>query len=175
MAAKPRRLEVRHSQTFNMTLAAMGLVLLVIAALYGFALLLGEAGAPRAHPPWIVLVCGLAILYYVVRSVLRFRDRRPQLVIDRDGIRLGFGRDLLVPWESIQWARVRGIRPALQIGVAPEHFSKARVSMWNLDDNLASVPGAGAAIAVRAAGLDTPMKTVLEMVHAWKPSLRPPR
>ncbi len=174
MAAKPRRLEVRHSQTFNMTLAAIGMALLVIAGLYGFALLLGQAKT-QGQPPWLLLLIAAALLYYVVRSVLRFRDRRPQVVIDRDGIRLGFGRDLLVPWESILWARVRGIRPALQIGVAPEHFTKARVSMWNLDDNLASVPGAGPAIAVRAAGLDTSMKTVLEMIHAWKPSLRPPR
>jgi hypothetical protein len=37
------------------------------------------------------------------------------------------------------------------------------------------VPGAGAAIAVRAAGLDTSMKTVLEAMHAFKPSLRPHR
>ena len=174
MAAKPRRLEVRHSQTFNMTLAAIGMVLLVIAGLYGFALLLGEARA-QGQPPWLLLLIAAGLLYYVIRSVLRFRDRRPQVVIDRDGIRLGFGRDLLVPWDEVQWARVRGIRPALQLGVTPERFGKARVSMWNLDDNLASVPGAGPAIAVRAAGLDTSMKTVLEMIYAWKPSLRPHR
>ena len=174
MAAKPRRLEVRHSQTFNMTLAAIGMVLLVVAALYGIAMLMGEARV-QGQPPWLLLICAAALLYYVVRSVLRFRDRRPQVVIDRDGIRLGFGRDLLVPWDQVQWARVRGIRPALQIGVSPEHFTKARVSMWNLDDNLTTVPGAGPAIAVRAAGLDTSMKTVLEMIHAWKPALRPPR
>jgi hypothetical protein len=174
MATRPRRLEVRHSQTFNMTLAAIGMVMLAIAGLYGFAMLLGESRIP-GQPPWLLLLIVAGLLYYVVRSVLRFRDRRPQVVIDRDGIRLGFGRDLLVPWESVKWARVRGIRPALQLGVEPEHFTKARVSMWNLDDNLASVPGAGAAIAVRAAGLDTPMKTVLEMIHAWKPSLRPHR
>jgi hypothetical protein len=174
MAVKPRRLEVRHSQTFNMTLAAIGMVLLVIAGLYAIAAVMGET-APQRGPPWVLLICAAALLYYVVRSVLRFRDRSPQVVIDRDGIRLGFGRDLLVPWDSVQWVRVRGIRPALQIGVLPEHFTKARVSMWNLDDNLGTVPGGGAAIAVRAAGLDTSMKTVLEMIHAWKPSLRPPR
>jgi hypothetical protein len=174
MAAKPRRLEVRHSQTFHMTLAAMGLVLLVIAGLYGAAILMGEAKV-QERPSWLLLLCAAALLYYVIRSIRHFRDRRPQVVIDRDGVRLGFGRDLLVPWESIQWARVRGLRPALQFGVEPEHFTRARVSMWNLDDSLTTVPGAGAAIAVRAAGLDTSMKTVLEAMHAFKPSLRPHR
>ncbi|HJQ56157.1 MAG TPA: hypothetical protein VJ890_04585 [Vineibacter sp.] len=174
MAAKPRKLEVRHSQTFHMTLAATGMVLLVIAGLYGAALLMGEA-ALKDRPGWLILICGAAILYYVVRSVLRFRDRRPQVVVDRDGVRLGFGRDMLVPWDSIQWARVRGIRPSLQFGVDPDHFVKARVSMWNLDDNLTTVPGGGPALAVRAAGLDTSMRNVLEAMQAWKPSLRPPR
>jgi hypothetical protein len=150
------------------------MVLLVMAALYGFALLMGEATA-NGKPAWLLLACAAAILYYVVRSVLRFRDRRPQLVVDRDGLRLGFGRDLLVPWDSVEWARVRGLRPSLQIGVPPELFSKARVSMWNLDDSLASVPGGGSAIAVRSAGLDTSMKNVLEAMQAWKPSLRPHR
>ena len=129
----------------------------------------------RRNLAWLLLLCAGALLYYVIRSIRHFRDRRPQVVIDRDGVRLGFGRDLLVPWESIQWARVRGIRPALQFGVEPEHFTRARVSMWNLDDNLTTVPGAGPAIAVRAAGLDTSMKTVLETMHAFKPSLRPHR
>jgi hypothetical protein len=174
MAAKARRLEVRHSQTFHMTLAAVGLVLLVIAGLYGAALLMGEARL-QERPSWLMLLCAAAILYYVARSILRFRDRSPQVVVDRDGVRLGFGRDLLVPWDSIQWARVRGIRPTLQIGVEPEHFARARVTIWNLDDNLTAVPGAGAAIAVRAAGLDTSMKTVLEAMRAYKPALRPHR
>jgi len=174
MATRPRRLEVRHSQTFHMTLAAIGMALLVITAIYAAAALMGEASIGQ-RPSWLIGLSAAAILYYVVRSVLRFRDRRPQVVIDRDGIHLGFGRDLLVPWDVIQWARVRGIRPSLQIGVDLEHFAKARVSMWNLDDNLSSVPGAGPAIAVRAAGLDTRMKPVLDAVHAWKPSLRPHR
>jgi GNAT superfamily N-acetyltransferase len=174
MAAKPRKLEVRHSQTFHITLAAIGMIMLVIAGLYGAAVLMGEAAA-KERPGWLLLICAAALLYYVVRSVLRFRDRRPQVVVDKDGVRLGFGRNLLVPWDSIQWARVRGLRPSLQLGVDPEHFAQARVSMWNLDDNLTSVPGGGAAIAVRAAGLDTSMKTVLEAMHAWKPSLRPHR
>ncbi len=174
MAARPRRLEVRHSQTFHMTLAALGMSMLVIAAIFAAAIVMGEAQIGQ-QSPWVMGLCAAAILYYVVRSILRFRDRRPQVVIDRDGIRLGFGRDLLVPWDVIQWARVRGVRPTLQIGVDLEHFTKARVSLWNLDDNLSSVPGAGAAIAVRAAGLDTRMKTVLDAIHAWKPSLRPHR
>lgn len=174
MAAKPRRLEVRHSQMFHMTLAAIGLALLVIAGIYGVAALMGEATLGQ-RPSWLLLLCVVAILYYVVRSILRFRDRRPQVVVDRDGVRLGFGRDLLVPWDAIQWARVRGVRPTLQLGVDPESFTKARVSLWNLDDNLTSVPGGGSAIAVRSAGLDTPMRAVLEAMHAWKPSLRPHR
>ncbi|MCW5748596.1 MAG: hypothetical protein KIT36_20570 [Alphaproteobacteria bacterium] len=174
MAAKPRKLEVRHSQVFHMTLAAIGAVLLVISGMYGIATLMGEA-ALNDRPGWLLLLCGAAILYYVVRSVMRFRDRRPQLVVDRDGVHLGFGRDLLLPWESIHWARVRGLRPTLQLGVDPELFAKARVSMWNLDDNLTSVPGGGAALAVRASGLDTSMNTVLAAMHAWKPSLRPHR
>ncbi|HKU94809.1 MAG TPA: hypothetical protein VJR58_06010 [Vineibacter sp.] len=174
MAARPRRVEVRHSQTFHMTLAAIGMALLVITAIYGAAVVMGEVQANQ-RPSWLIGLCAAAILYYVVRSVLRFRDRRPQVVIDRDGIHLGFGRDVLLPWDVVQWVRVRGIRPSLQIGVDLEHFAKARVSMWNLDDNLSSVPGAGPAIAVRAAGLDTKMKTLLDAVHAWKPSLRPHR
>ena len=174
MAARPRRLEVRHSQTFHMTLAALGTAMLVIAAIFGAAIAMGEAQIGQ-QSPWVMALCAAAILYYVVRSILRFRDRRPQVVIDRDGIRLGFGRDLLVPWDVIQWARVRGVRPTLQIGVDLEHFTKARVSLWKLDENLSSVHGAGAAIAVRAAGLDTRMKTALDAIHAWKPSLRPHR
>lgn len=174
MATRPRRLEVRHSQMFNMTLAAIGIALLVIAGIYGAAVLMGEAQI-QGNSSWIMLLSVAAILYYVVRSILRFRNRRPQVVIDRDGVRLGFGRDLLVPWESIQWARVRGTRSMLQIGVTPEEATKAHVSLWNLDDNLTSVPGGGPAIGVRGAGLDTKMRTVLDSMRAWKPSLRPPR
>jgi hypothetical protein len=174
MAAKPRRLEIRHSQTFHLTLAAVGAVLLVITGIYGTALLTGEARL-QERPSWLLLLCAAAILYYVVRSVVRFRDRRPQVVIDRDGVRLGFGRDLLVPWDAIHWARVRGLRPTLQIGVEPEYLTKARVSMWNLDDNLTTVPGGGAAIAVRGAGLDKSMRVALDAIQAWRPALRPHR
>jgi hypothetical protein len=174
MAAKPRRLEVRHSQTFNLTLAAVGITLLVIAGLYGAATLMGEARMGR-EPSWIMGLSALAILYYIVRSLMRFRDRRPQVVVDRDGVRLGFGRDVLLPWDAIQWARVRGTRSMLQIGVTPELFAAARVSLWNLDDSLTSIPGGGSAIGIRGAGLDTRMRTVLDSIHAWKPALRPHR
>ena len=65
--------------------------------------------------------------YYVFVGISRYLNRRPQIVIDRDGIALGFGRDRRFAWDDIEWARLRrlALRPQLEIGIAPQAFMAA--------------------------------------------------
>src|SRR5260370_14769849 len=107
----------------------------------------------------------LAMGYYVFVGISRYLNRRPQIVVDRDGIALGFGRDLRFAWDDIQWARLRrlALRPQLEIGIAPPAFIAAnlRLSMWSFDDALSPIPGLPPAGLVRANGLHTPAPAML--------------
>ncbi|MBX3500126.1 MAG: hypothetical protein KF889_11830 [Alphaproteobacteria bacterium] len=168
---KRERLEIRFSQTFHVTLAAVGIMLPAASALWVLAnydRMVGEESSGRL----ILLGLGAAgLLYYAIRSILRLRETRPQIVIDNKGIWLGFGRDVLLPWADIRLARPRGMRRTLQIGITPELFGRLNLSLFNLDDNLTAVPGGGASVGVRFNGLDRPMRDVYDAIRAWKPGL----
>lgn len=169
--AKRERLEVRFSQTFHITLAAIGVILPAVAAIWlaaNFERLGGEGSSGR----FIFLgLCAAALLYYAGRAIARLRETRPQIIVDNKGVWLGFGRDVLLPWADIRLARPRGIRRTLQIGITPELYGRLNLSLFNLDDNLTAVPGGGASVGVRFNGLDRPMRDLYEAMKIWKPGL----
>src|SRR5204862_7048735 len=108
-------------------------------------------------------------------GVSRFFNRQPQVVIDRDGIALGFGRNRRFAWNEVQWVRLRrlAMRPQLQVGLVPEVFVAAdlKLSMWNLDDGLRPIRGVPAAVLVRDNGLDTSAAAMLDAVRSFRPNL----
>jgi hypothetical protein len=169
--AKRERLEVRFSQTFHVTLAAIGVILPVVAAIWlaaNFERLVGEGSNGR----FVFLgLCAAGLLYYAGRAIARLRETRPQIIVDNKGVWLGFGRDVLLPWSDIRLARPRGIRRTLQIGITPELYGRLNLSLFNLDDNLTAVPGGGASVGVRFNGLDRPMRDLYEAIRIWKPGL----
>jgi hypothetical protein len=120
-------------------------------------------------------VLAIAMIFYAWLGITRFINREPQVVIDRDGIALGFGRNRRFAWDDVQWVRLRRLsfRPQLQIGLVPEAFIAAdlRLSMWNLDDGLRPLRGVPAAVLVRDNGLDTSAATMLDAVRAFRPNL----
>ena len=120
-------------------------------------------------------VLAVAMAYYVYLGISRYLDRTPQVMIDHDGITLGFGRNTRLAWDDIQWVRLRrlALRPQLQIGVEPQAFLAAnlRLSLLNLDDSLRPIRGMPTAILVRDNGLDTKAVTMLDAVKAFRPNL----
>jgi hypothetical protein len=113
--------------------------------------------------------------YYVYAGISRYLERTPQIVIDHDGITLGFGRNVRFTWNDIQWVRLRrlSLRPQLQIGIEPQAFLAANLhlSFLNLDDSLRPIRGMPTAILVRDNGLDTRASAMLDAVKAFRPSL----
>lgn len=173
--ARRERVEVRHSQPFHLTVAALGVSLVGAVGLWVLFADAGPSGEKFEHGRLLLLgLCGVALLYYSGRSVWMLLDRRPHLVIDRDGIWYGFGRELLVPWSDVQWARRRGVRGTLMVGVPVELYLQFRLSLWNLDDSLTAVPGAGNAVGLRGNGLDRSTRDILDAIFAWKPELGRP-
>jgi hypothetical protein len=108
----------------------------------------------------------------------REKSNQPQVVIDHDGIVLGFGRNQRFAWSEILWVRQRhlGFRPQLQIALVPEAFMRTdlRLSMWNLDDGLRPVRGSPAAVAVRDNGLDARASAMLDAVRGLQTESRAP-
>src|SRR5882762_4762313 len=135
------------------------------------------ANAPSLsmNDPRFVLftLLALAMAYYVFVGISRYANRRPQIVIDRDGIALGFGRDLRFGWDDIEWAR---LRRQLEIGIAPQAFTaaKLRLSMWSFDDGLRPIRGLPTAVLVRDNGLDTRASAMLDAVRTFRPNLVKP-
>ena len=115
------------------------------------------------------------MLTYTFLGIRRAMNRAPQVVIDRDGIAVGFGRNTRFKWSDIQWVRLRRLafRPQLQVGLVPEAFVSAdlKLSMWNLDDGLRPIRGVPAAVLVRDNGLDVRASTMLDAVKAFRPNL----
>jgi hypothetical protein len=123
----------------------------------------------------LYLLLGLALAFYAGLGLTRFANRTPQLVIDRDGLLLGFGRNRRFTWDEVEWVRLRRLafRPQLQIGLDPQAFIDAnlRLSMWNLDDGLRPIRGVPAAVLVRDNGLDTRAAAMLDAVKSFRPNL----
>jgi hypothetical protein len=174
--APTKAVEARYGTLHNVSMA------LVAAAMVAIAV--GHFGAHPDKAPQLslndtrfVLFAALAVamLTYAWIGIRRALDRAPQVVIDRNGITLGFGRNRPFAWDDIQWVRLRRLafRPQLQIGLAPHVFVAAdlKLSMWNLDDGLRPIRGVPAAVLVRDNGLDVRASAMLDAVKAFRPNL----
>ncbi|NQW54492.1 MAG: hypothetical protein HQ465_24940, partial [Rhodospirillales bacterium] len=144
-------LQARFGTLHNAGMAAVS-VLMIGTAVAHFAS--GDsANAPTLslNDPRFVLfsILAMAMAYYVYIGISRYLNRTPQIVIDHEGIALGFGRNARIAWEDIQWVRLRrlAMRPQLQIGVEPQAFLAAdlRLTQFNLDDSLRPIRGMPAA------------------------------
>jgi hypothetical protein len=169
-------MEARYGRLHNISMAIVALAMLGIAIVH-FATGSGAAPSITLDDPQFVLyaLLVLAMAFYTWVGIARFSNREPQVVIDHDGIALGFGRNRRFTWNQIEWVRLRylAFRPQLQIGLAPEAFVAAdlRLSMFNLDDGLRPVRGVPAAVLVRDNGLDTRAATMLDAVKSFRPNL----
>lgn len=173
-ALKP--LEARYGALHNIGMAVASVGMIAVAIVH-FAS--GSAHAPTfsLNDPRFVLfsVLAMALGYYVFVGISRYLNRAPQVVIDHDGIALGFGRDRRIPWQDIQWVRLRrlALRAQLQIGLTAEAFVAAdlRLSQLNLDDSLRPIRGMPTAVLVRDNGLDVKAAAMLDAVRAFRPNL----
>ena len=177
MAAKP--VEARYGTVHNISMAVVSAGMIAVAILH---FINNPANAPTLsmNDPRFVLftLLAVALAYYVFVGVSRYANRRPQIVIDRDGIALGFGRDCRFAWGDIEWARLRrlALRPQLEIGIAPQAFVAAnlRLSMWSFDDGLRPIRGLPTAVLVRDNGLDIRSSAMLDAVRTFRPNLVKP-
>jgi hypothetical protein len=173
-AAKP--VEARYGTLHNVSMAVVAVAMITIAIVH---FINNPVNAPTLsfNDPRFVLfaVLSVAMAFYAWVGVSRLFNRQPQVVIDRDGIALGFGRNRRFAWDDIQWVRLRrlAMRPQLQVGLAPEVFVAAdlKLSMWNLDDGLRPIRGMPAALLVRDNGLDTSSAAMLDAIKAFRPNL----
>jgi hypothetical protein len=177
VANKP--VEARYGSFHNISMAVVSAGMIGIAILH-FVNNPTNAPSLSMNDPRFVLftLLALAMAYYVFVGISRYLNRRPQIVIDRDGIALGFGRDRRFAWDDIEWARLRrlALRPQLEIGVAPQAFMAAdlRLSMWSFDDGLRPIRGLPSAVLVRDNGLDIRSSAMLDAVRAFRPNLVKP-
>jgi len=171
-----RPVEARYGSLHNISMAAVA-ALMIVAAVQHF--IANPERAPRLSlgDPRLMLfvLLAAAMAFYCYLGLRRFVDRSPQVVIDGEGIALGFGRNRRFAWRDVRWVRLRrlALRPQLQIGLQPEAFVAAdlKLSMWNLDDGLRPVRGVPAAVLVRDNGLDTRAAAMLDAVRAFRPNL----
>ena len=176
MAAR-QALEARYGTLHNAGMAIVSLLMIGTAIAHFASGNSANAPTLSLNDPRFVLfsVLALAMAYYVYAGISRYLDRTPQIVIDHDGITLGFGRNARLAWNDIQWVRLRrlALRPQLQIGVEPRAFLAAdlRLSLLNLDDSLRPIRGMPTAILVRDNGLDTKAVAMLDAVKTFRPNL----
>ncbi len=174
--ATPKSVEARYGALHNVGMAVVAIVM-IVGAIAHFATNSEHAPTLSLNDPRFVLFSTVAIAmgYYIFLGISRYADRRPQVVIDRDGIVLGFGRNRRLPWDDIEWIRLRrlALRPQLQVGIRPEAFIAAdlRLSMFNLDDSLRPIRGVPAAVLIRDNGLDVSAAAMLDAVRAFRPNL----
>ena len=169
-------MEVRYGRLHNASMAAVAAGMIAVSLAHFFA---GPAAAPRLslNDPRFMLFAGLVLVmgFFAWQGARRFADRAPQIVIDRDGIALGFGRDRHFAWRDVQWVKLKrlGFRQQLLVGVDPEIFIAAelRLSIWNLDDPLRPVRGVPAAVLVRDNGLDSSAPAMLDAIKSFRPNL----
>lgn len=169
-------MEVRYGRLHNISMA-------VVATSMIGAVILNMTQHPDRAPRLsfsdprldLYLLLGLALAFYAWLGIIRYVTRAPQVVIDRNGIALGFGRNRKFTWDEIEWVRLRrlALRPQLQIGLEPQAFVDAnlRLSMWNLDDGLRPIRGVPAAVLVRDNGLDARAAAMIDAVKSFRPNL----
>lgn len=171
-----RSVTARYGTLHNMSMAVVSVAMVVIAIVH---FVNNPANAPTLSlndQRFVVFfLVSVAVLYYVYLGVSRALNREPQVVIDHDGIELGFGRNRRLAWDDIRWVRLRrlALRPQLEIGVAEQAFVTANLglSMWSFDDNLRPVRGQPTTVLVRDNGLDTNSSAMLDAVKAFRPNL----
>ena len=167
---------VRFSVLHNLSMAVVSLGMIVVAIAHFMA---NPANAPTLslNDQRFVLffMLALALGYYILQGVSRTRNREPQVVIDHDGIRLGFGRNSRIKWDDILWVRLKrlALRPQLEIGLVDHAFVAAnlRLAAWSFDDSLRPVRGQPTTVLVRDNGLDTRASAMLDAVRAFRPNL----
>ncbi|EFK97450.1 hypothetical protein LDC_0513, partial [sediment metagenome] len=114
--AATRPLEARYSVLHNISMAVVSAGMVTAAIVYFVD---NPANAPTfsLNDPRFVMfaMLSVAMAYYVYLGISHWLDREPQVVIDREGVRLGFGRDRRIAWKDIQWLRLRrlALRPQL--------------------------------------------------------------
>lgn len=175
MAAR-QALEVRYGSLHNIGMAVGSIAMVTVAA---YLIITQPDAAARidfADPKFVLFVIlGAAMVFYAGLGVTRYLNRKPQIVINRDGIFLGFGRDRLLSWSEIDWVRLHrvAVRPQLRVGLKPEAFMKSdlRLTTWHLDDSLRPVRGMPAAVTVRDNGLDTRAAEMFQAAKAFRPNL----
>jgi hypothetical protein len=170
------RLEARYAGLHNISMAVVAIGM-VGAAILHFSTNSANAPALSLNDRRFVLfgLLSIAMAFYAWLGITRFLNRAPQIVIDNDGITIGFGRNRRFGWDEVQWVRLRRLafRPQLQIGLLPEAFMAVdlRLSMWNLDDGLRPIRGVPAAVLVRDNGLDKSAAAMLDAVRSFRPNL----
>ena len=173
-AQKP--VEARYGLVHNIGMAVVSAVM-IGAAIVHFATNSNNAPTLSLNDPRFVVFALLAAAmgYYAFLGISRVRNRQPQVVIDRDGILLGFGRNHRFAWDDIQWVRLRrlAMRPQLQVGIEPRAFmaTDLRLSPWYLDDSLRPISGTPSAVLVRDNGLDVKASAMLDAVRTFRPNL----
>ena len=125
-AQKP--VEARYGLIHNIGMTVVS-ALMITAAIVHFATNSNNAPTLSLNDPRFVVFALLAMAmgYYAFLGVSRFRNREPQVVIDRDGILLGFGRNHRIAWDDIQWVRLR--RLAMRPQRRPEKRPKWQTTM----------------------------------------------
>lgn len=174
--AAARPVEARYSVFHNISMAAVSAGMVTAGFIY-FVRNPTNAPTLSMNDPRFVMIAMLAVAmgFYVYIGISRYLNRTPQVVIDRDGVFLGFGRDHRIAWDDIQWVRLRrlALRPQLEVGIAPQAFIAAnlRLSMWNLDDGLRPIRGMPTAVLVRDNGLDVSAAAMLDAAKVFRPNL----
>jgi len=166
----------RYSTLHNASMAVVSLGMILVAIVH---FLDSPASAPTLslNDPRFVLffMLAMAMLYYVFLGISRTLNREPQVVIDHQGIRVGFGRDRGFTWDDIIWVRLRrlALRPQVEIGLTDQAFISAnlRLSTWSFDDSLRPVRGQPTTLLVRDNGLDTKASAMLDAVKTFRPNL----
>src|SRR5438876_9779732 len=94
-------LKARYGSLHNISMAVVA-VGMVGAAILHFATNSANAPTPSLNDPRFVLfaVLAIAMAFYGWLGITRFLNREPQVVIDRDGIALGFGRNRRFTWND---------------------------------------------------------------------------
>ncbi|UYN97070.1 MAG: hypothetical protein KIT25_09110 [Enhydrobacter sp.] len=171
-----RPFEVRFSRLHNLSIAAVAVIMLGLGLAHVFSDLQNMPRLSLNDPGFVLLfMLGAAMIYYVAMGLRRALDRRPQLVIDRRGITLGFGRDRTIAWQDVQWVRTRriGLQRLFQFGIEPDAYVAAdlRLAMWNFEDPMRPVRGAPTGVQMRDVTLDSSASEMLEAVRVFRPNL----
>lgn len=173
--ASGQAFEARFSRLHNFSMA--GVALAIVAAGAVFVTRSEGAPSPSLQDPRFMLfvVMGFIMAWYAWMGAQRALDRTAQVVIDADGIVLGFGRNRRFAWDEVQWVRLHriAVRPVLQIGFTPVAVAgnPMRLSTMSFDDALRPVRGMPGAVAVRDNGLDMRSSAMLDAVRKFRPDL----